>query len=64
MVGGGREGGEAIGRWDFYTFRCVGGGEMWRVDRKEGAGGNGEGAFHRWNAWVDILFPRNAGSPS
>ena len=27
-------------------------------------GGNGEEGFHKWNAWVEILFPSNAGSPS
>ena len=27
-------------------------------------GGSGEGVFQRWNAWVEILFPSNAGSPS
>ena len=48
-----------------------------RVDRKEGALGGGMsahlergwqgrrgGEFHRWNAWVEILFPSNAESPS
>ena len=51
-----------MGRGDFCTF---GGGMAWetgRVDRKEG--GNGERGFHRWNAWVEMLFPSNAASSS
>ena len=37
-----------------------------RVDGEGGqeGGGNGEGGFHRWNAWVEIFFLSNAGSLS
>ena len=51
----------AMGRWDFHTFGGRVAGTV-RKDRKEG--GNGEGGFHRWNTWVNILFPSSAVSPS
>ena len=52
----------AMGRGGFlHVWRWGAGGD--REGGQEG-GGNGDGGFHRWNAWADILFASNAGSPS
>ena len=47
----------------FITFGAGGEGALPREGGQEG-GGNEEEGFHRWNAWVEILFPSNTGSPS
>ena len=67
MAGGGRESGQEGGGSGEVGFLHVWSGvagKTGRVDRKEVHVGNGEGGFHRWNGWVDILFLSNDGSPS
>ena len=46
-----------MGRVFLHSWRVGGGGGV-EMDRKEGGGG--QSGFHRWNAWVEILFPSNA----
>ena len=59
-----------MGRGDFYTFGGSGGGGGkwgWRWGGGDGGqegGGQLGGGFHLWNAWAEILFSNNAGSPS